>query len=438
MQTSLRGIANKAANDKQHRFGSLYRLLNEANLRESFYKLRKTAATGIDGVTFHEYEKNLDENVVNLVSRLKAKRYRAKLVRRKLIPKAGSSKMRPLGIPALEDKILQRAVADILSAIYEQDFLKNSYAYRKGKGAHQALDIVRDIIYNENINCVVEADIKGFFDNIDHDWMVRMLEERIDDKALIRLIKKWLKAGIIEEWGEVIHPATGTPQGGLVSPVLANIYLHYVLDIWFEKRVKKENRGYCQVVRYADDFVCLFQIQKEGEQFYEVLKQRMEKFNLELSESKSGVKVFSNWRKLEDTRSFELLGFEFRRTINWKGNNVLERRTSRKRMQASVAAFTTWIKENRHTKKRELIEMIIRKLRGYWNYYAISGNSKAVADIYRQVNKLIFKWLNRRSDHKSFTWDQYNRFTKRAGIERPRIRRDKPVQLEFELVVGVI
>lgn len=438
MQTSLRGIANKAANDKQHRFGSLYRLLNEANLRESFYKLRKTAATGVDGVTFHDYEKDLDENLANLVSRLKAKRYRAKLVRRKLIPKPGSSKKRPLGIPALEDKILQRAVADILSAIHEQDFLEISYAYRKGRGAHQALDMVRDIIYDENINCVVEADIKGFFDNIDHDWMVRMLEERIDDKALIRLIKKWLKAGIMEEWGEVIHPATGTPQGGLVSPVLANIYLHYVLDIWFEKRVRKENRGYCQVVRYADDFVCLFQSQEEGEQFYEVLKQRMEKFSLELSESKSGVKAFSYWRELEDIGSFELLGFEFRRTINWKGNKVLERRTSRKRMRASVAAFTKWIKENRHTKKRKLIGMIIRKLRGYWNYYAISGNSKSVSDIYRHVNKLIFKWLNRRSDHNSFTWGQYNRFTKRVGIERPHIRRDKPVQLEFELVVGVI
>lgn len=264
MQTSLRGIANKAANDKPHRFGDLYRLLNEANLRESFYNLRKKAATGVDGVTFRNYEKNLDENLRNLVEQLKAKRYRAKLVKRKLIPKSGSTKMRPLGIPALEDKILQRAVADILSAIYEQDFHDTSYGYRKGKSAHQALDEIRSIIYDENINCVVEADIRGFFDNIDHDWLIKMLEQRIHDRAFVRLIKKWLKAGIMEEDGKVIHPATGTPQGGVVSAVLANIYLHYVLDHWFERQVKRENKGVCHLVRYADDFVCLFEDGKKA------------------------------------------------------------------------------------------------------------------------------------------------------------------------------
>lgn len=438
MQTSLRGIANKAANDKQHRFGDLYRLLNEANLRESFYKLRKDAATGIDGVTFQEYEINLDENLRNLVERLKAKRYKAKLVRRKLIPKAGSSKMRPLGIPALEDKLLQRAVADILSAIFEQDFHECSYGYRRGKSAHQALDQIRSIIYRNDINCVMEADIRGFFDNIDHDWLIKMLEQRINDQAFIRLIKKWLKAGILSEDGKVIHPATGTPQGGLVSPVLANIYLHYVLDHWFEKQIKRENKRACHLVRYADDFVCLFEDPEEGETFNTKLGARMGKFGLELAEEKSGVKPFSNWREQEGEKSFEMLGFEFRRTINWKGNRVLERRTSRKRMQTSVKNFTSWMKQNRHQKKRSLTATLKSKLNGYWNYYAISGNSKSCSEINFQLDKIIFKWLNRRSDRKSFTWDQYRSFKQREGIKAPRMRQPVMKQGEFKLVVGVI
>lgn len=438
MQTSLRGIANKAANDKQHQFGDLYRLLNEANLRESFYKLRKDASTGIDGVTFREYEKNLDTNLTCLVDRLKAKRYRAKLVKRKLIPKPGSSKMRPLGIPALEDKLLQRAVADILSAIYEQDFHDCSYGYRKGRSPQQALDIIRSTIYDEDINCVVEADIRGFFDNIDHDWMIKMLEHRIKDNAFVGLIRKWLKAGIMEEGGKVIHPATGTPQGGVVSAVLANIYLHYVLDHWFEKQIKRENRGTCLLVRYADDFVCLFQDPEEGETFNIKLGARMEKFGLELAEEKSGVKPYSSWREQDGKKSFEMLGFEFRRTINWKGNCVSERRTSRKRMQASVKKFTIWMKEHRHQNKRKLIATIKQKLNGYWNYYAITGNSKSISAIYRLFEKIIFKWLNRRSDKASFTWDQYSRFKKRVGIKAPKVRQPAMKQEEMKLVVGVV
>ena len=438
MQTSLRGIANKAANDKQHRFGSLYRLLNESNLRESFYKLRKSAATGIDGVTFQSYEENLDENLANLVERLKAKRYRAKLVKRKLIPKPGSNKKRPLGIPALEDKLLQRAVADILSAIYEQDFHECSYGYRKGKSPHQALDQIRSVIYSDDISCVVEADIRGFFDNIDHDWLVEMLEHRINDGALIRLIKKWLKAGILEETGSVTHPATGTPQGGIVSPVLANIYLHYVLDHWFEKQIKRECERTCHLVRYADDFVCLFEDPEEGETFNIKLGARMEKFGLELAEEKSGVKPFSNWREQHGKKSFEMLGFEFRRTINWKGNRVLERRTSRKRMQSSVKHFTKWMKDNRHQNKRRLLTSLKRKLDGYWNYYAIKGNSKSCSTIYYHVTKIAFKWLNRRSDKSSFTWSQFRRFLKRGGIRPPRVKQSVWKQEEMKLVVGVV
>ena len=437
MQTSLRGIANKAANDKQHRFGSLYRLLNEANLIDSFYKLKKDAAAGVDRVTFQQYEKDLDENVAGLVGRLKAKRYRAKLVKRKLIPKSGSNKKRPLGIPALEDKMLQRAVADILSAIFEQDFHDSSYAYRKGRNPHQALRAIRSIIYNGDIGCVVEADIRGFFDNIDHDWLIEMLATRINDKALIRLIVKWLKAGILEEDGKVIHPGTGTPQGGVVSAVLANIYLHFVLDHWFEKVVKPNCKRECHLVRYADDFVCLFEDPEEGERFNHAMGARMEKFGLELAEEKSGVRPFSQWREQEGKKSFEVLGFEFRRTVNWKGYDMVEMRTSRKRMQSSVKAFTEWIKENRHQSKRKLIVALKRKLNGYWNYYAIKGNSKSCNSINWLFDRLIFKWLNRRSGKSSFTWEQYGRFKKRVGLRAPRMK-VSVVQEEMKLVVGVV
>jgi len=438
MQTSLRGIANRAANDKRHRFGDLYRLLNVANLKESFFKLRKDAATGIDGVTFEEYERDLDQNLSDLVSRLKTKRYRAKLIRRKLIPKPGSKKKRPLGIPVLEDKILQRAVADILSAIYEQDFHDGSYGYRKARSPHQALYAIRDIIYSTDIGCVVEADIRGFFDNVDHDWMIKMLEERINDRALTRLIRKWLKAGILEEDGSVIHPGTGTPQGGIVSPVLANIYLHYVLDHWFEKVVKQQCKSGCHLVRYADDFVCLFEDPEEGERFYHAMGARMEKFGLELAEEKSGIKPFSRWRDQRGKKSFEVLGFEFRHTVNWKGKSVVEMRTSRKRMQSSVQQFTAWLKQNRHLKKRKLIAKLKCKLKGYWNYYAIRGNSRSCSDIWRQFGKLIFKWLNRRSDKKSFTWEQFNRFMKREGLTAPKVRQPVMKQEEMELVVGIV
>jgi len=215
--TSLRAIANKAVQDKAHRFGGLYRLLNQANLRECFYQLRKDAAPGVDGVTFEEYEKNLDENLRSLVQRLRNKSYRARLVRRKYIPK-GKGKLRPLGIPALEDKLVQCAVAQILSAIYEANFLPCSYGYRPGRSPQDAVRELTDALYHGRFEFVVEADIKGFFDHLRHDWLIRMLEQRINDGAMLRLVRKWLRAGILEADGRIEHPETGTPQGGIVTP----------------------------------------------------------------------------------------------------------------------------------------------------------------------------------------------------------------------------
>jgi len=244
----------KAVQEKEHRFGGLYQLLNEANLRECFDQLRKEAAPGVDGVTYEAYAENLEAHIRDLVQRLKNKSYRARWVRRQYIPKE-NGKLRPLGIPALEDKLLQCAVAQILIAIYEADFLPCSLGYRPGLGPHDAVEALTNELFRGRYDFVVEADIKGFFDNIRHEKLLEMLEKRIGDGAMLRLINKWLKAGILETTGEVIHPQSGTPQGGIVSPVLANVYLHYALDVWFEEVVRKGNLGPSKLIRYADDFV---------------------------------------------------------------------------------------------------------------------------------------------------------------------------------------
>ena len=293
MQTVLDGIANRARISREHCFGGVYTLLNEELLRWSFYKLNRKAAPGVDDVTWNEYEAELDANLANLVDRLKRKAYRARYVKRHYIPKTGG-KRRPLGIPVIEDKLLQYVAKMILESIYEQDFLDLSFAYRPERSAKDASG---ELLYNlqfRPLSWVVEADIKGFFDNIDHEWMLRMLEERINDRAFIQLIGKWLKAGVLEDIHTVIHPATGTPQGGVISPILANIYLHYALDLWFEKLVKKRARGECVLVRYADDFVCAFRYRSDAERFYtEQLPIRLAKFNLELAPEKT---CMMRWR----------------------------------------------------------------------------------------------------------------------------------------------
>jgi group II intron reverse transcriptase/maturase len=288
---------------------NLYGLLSEENLRWCFYQLRRPAATGVDRVSFAQYEAHLDENLAALVGRLKGKRYRAKLGRRKWIPKAGG-KLRPLGIPALEDKLLQVAVARILESIHDGDFLDVSWGYRRERGARTASRVLAGRLAASRCGWVVEADIRGFFDRLDHDWMIKMLEQRIDDAAFLRLIRKWMKAGVLEEDGKVLHPVTGTPQGGIVSPVLANIYLHYALDLWFMRRVKPNCRGHALLMRYADDFVCAFEHKDEAEAFFAELRCRLAKFRLELAEEKSGLVRFCRF-DMKHNGGFGFLGFRY-------------------------------------------------------------------------------------------------------------------------------
>lgn len=434
-QTFLWNIAEKASKEKRHRFGGLYSWLNEDILRVCFYRLRKNAASGVDGVTFEDYESNLENNLIDLVGRLKRKSYRARLVRRKNIPK-GQGKLRPLGIPALEDKLLQMAVAQILIAIYERDFLANSYGYRPGRGPHDAVRDLTNELFRGDYHFVTEADVKGFFDHIQHDWLLKMLAQRIQDGALLGLIRKWLRAGILEEDGKVIHPETGTPQGGVISPVLANVYLHYVLDLWFERRVKRKNRGRCKLYRFADDFVASFEYRHEAVAFEQALQERLAKFGLELAMDKTKTLRFGRNGGPHNGR-FDFLGFEFSWGRSRSGKPIIKRRTARKKLHAGIQRMKEWIKENRHKKLPKLMGKIAVKLQGTWNYYGIIGNGRRMTQFAYETNKALFYWLNRRSQKCSYTWRAFNRLLLRFQVPQPRIR-EKPgdrmsCQLELSL-----
>ena len=439
-QTFLRAIAQKAFNDKHHRFGDLYRWLNQDVLRLCFLRLRKDAASGVDGVTFEQYESNLEGNLADLVGRLKRKAYRARLVRRKYIPK-GNGKLRPLGIPVLEDKLLQIAVTQILLAIHEVDFLPCSYGYRPALGAHDAIKALSAELQFGGHQFVVEADIKGFFDNLQWQWLERMLEHRIKDGAFLNLIRKWLRAGILEEDGKVIHPQTGTPQGGVVSPVLANIYLHYALDLWFERKVLPQQRGRCRMIRYADDFVVCFEYRHEAEAFEQALKARLAKFGLEVAADKTKTLRFGSNGGPQNGR-FDFLGFEFYWEPDRQGKPRVKRRTATKKLKAGIQRMTEWIKTHRHIKLAQQMKTLKAKLQGTWNYYGLIGNTRRMNIFYEATRRTLFKWLNRRSQRKSMTWDAFGRMLKRHHVPRPHIvekpDRGMPCQKELSFCQRLI
>jgi RNA-directed DNA polymerase len=418
-QTFLRAIAEKAYRDKHHRFGDLYRWLKPDVLRLCFYRLRKDAASGVDGVTFEQYEKNLEGNLTSLVERLKRKAYRARLVRRKYIPK-GKGKLRPLGIPVLEDKLLQMAATQILMAIYEVDFRPCSYGYRPGLGPHDAVRDLSAALQFEGFNFVVEADIKGFFEHLQWKWLERMLEQRIKDGAFLNLIRKWLRAGILEEDGKVIHPQSGTPQGGVVSPVLANIYLHYVLDLWFTHVVRPQQRGRCKLVRFADDFVACFEYRHEADAFEKALKERLAKFGLEVAMDKTKTLRFGPNGGPHNGR-FDFLGFEFYWEPDRQGKPRVKRRTATKKHLAALQRMRDWIKTHRHWKLKRLMQSLKAKLQGTWNYYGLIGNHRRMQLLYEATSRTLYKWLNRRSQRQSLTWAAFNRIWERYQVPRPRI-----------------
>ena len=416
MQTSLRGIANKAVTDRTHKFRNLINLLTVEFLLWSWTYVNKKAAAGVDQERAYEYELNLVNNAETLVESIKGGWYRAKLILRKYIPK-GDGKMRPLGIPAIADKLLQTAVAKILEAIYEQDFLSCSYGYRPKTGAHKAIKDLSAILRPGRYTWVVEADIKGFFNNIEHDKLLNMLMKRIDDKPLLKLIRRWLKAGILEIDGQVLHPVTGTPQGGIVSPILANIYLHYVLDMWFEESVKAHCKGQAYLCRYADDFVCAFELESDAQRYYKVLPKRLAKFGLEVAPEKTSIIQFDR----KSTCRFDFLGFEIYWGRGRYGGRVLKRRTSRKKYNTALVGFKGWCQKHCHLPKALLFAKLNRKLRGYWNYYGIRGNYQSMMDYYHHIKGILFKWLNRRSQKHSYNWTGFKELLKDFPLIKPHI-----------------
>lgn len=435
VQTSLQAIAKKASEQPGYRFRDLFRLLDEEMLRDSWRYIRKNAASGVDQVSAAEYEQNLEGNIHQLVDELKRKRYRAKHVLRRYIPK-GNGKLRPLGIPATQDKLLQIAVKRILEAIFEQDFLRCSYGYRPGVGALDAVEKLTVKLQFGKYNYVVEADIQGYFNNIDHAELLKLLAERVDDKAFLWLIEKWLKAGVLETDGRVIHPETGTPQGGIISPILANVYLHFALDLWFQKVVIPHCRGEACLIRYADDFVCAFEKEEDAQRFYEVLSKRLGKFNLQLSADKTQIIPFSPNRALGSS-SFNFLGFEFRWGKDQAGKPHVNKRTARKSLRNSLKRFKLWCQENRHRQLPDLFKALNAKLRGYFNYFGVHGNLPSLAVFHYRAIQFVWKFLNRRSQRKSYNWEGFRQLLSEFGVVRPYLV-NRPKHERRRFVPGLV
>ncbi|MCA0755834.1 group II intron reverse transcriptase/maturase [Paenibacillus sp. N4] len=427
METKLVKIAQLAKDRPKEQFTSLIHLLDEEALYMCHQELRGDKAVGVDEVTKARYEENLCMNLKKLHHSLRQMAYKPQPVRRVYIPKPGSKKMRPLGIPAYEDKIVQLAVSKILSALYEQDFLNFSFGFRPGLGCHDALRMLNTTIMTKKTNWVVDADISGFFDHVDHSWMIKCLEVRIKDRKLLQLIQRMLKAGMMEE-GILRQTEQGTPQGGIISPVLANVYLHYVLDLWFEKRMKKQYRGQTYMVRYADDFVCCFQSEGEARNFYLQLKDRLKKFNLEIAPEKSKIMEFGQFaaqnkgnRGEGRPETFDFLGFTHYCGKSRNGKFRVKRQTSRKKFQAALNRMKVWIKANRTLPVKSLMDQLKAKLTGHYRYYGITDNGPMLSRYWYGTMRLLFKWLNRRSQRNSYTWDKFLLLMEANPLPKPRI-----------------
>ena len=426
--TKLRRIAEKARKEPRFKFTSLYHLMNEELLRGCFKRLRKGAAAGIDKMTKDMYAENLEANLSNLVERLHRMAYIPQPVRRKYIPKPGSAKQRPLGIPCFEDKLVQAGLVRILESVCEQDFIEDSYGFRPSRSCHNALKALSETVENNPINHIVEADIKGFFDNVNQEWLMKFLAHRIEDKRIQRMVKRFLKAGVWED-GSVTVSDEGTPQGGVISPLLANIYLHYSLDLWFEKVYRKSCAGYARLIRYADDFVVCFQYKTDAERFRKELGERLGKFKLEVEPTKTKVMEFGRFavqnatKRGERAKTFDFLGLTHYCGTRKDGTGFrMKRVTARKKFVAKLKLFKEWLKKARILKTKELWQIAKAKLRGHYNYYGVTDNLRGIVRFGEKVKKLLFKWLNRRGKKNCLNWEKFNEMLKRFPLPKPRIR----------------
>ncbi len=409
-----------AKRSPQMGFTSLAYLMDLSWLLEAYRRTRKNGATGVDGQTWADYGRNLEGNLQSLLDRAKSGRYQAPPVRRVMIPKAGNpTQERPIGIPTLEDKVLQRAVVMLLEPVYEQDFSDGSYGFRPERGAHQALERLWKATMNADGGWVLEVDISKFFDTLDHGHLRDFVRHRVRDGVLLRLIGKWLNAGVMES-GQISYPEAGSPQGGVISPILANVYLHYVLDTWFQEEVQPRLAGRAHLIRYADDFVIGFTNQQDALRVQDVLPKRFARYGLKIHPEKTRLVRFCkpNDRDGDSGRpeTFDLLGFTHYWGRSRRGTWVVMRKTSGRRLSRSLRGINEWCRDNRHKPLAEQQQTLSRKIRGHCAYYGITGNSKALAAFRLWVVRAWRIWLSRRNRERGMTWDRFNQLLARYPL----------------------
>jgi RNA-directed DNA polymerase len=431
----LERVAKLAKQAPDMAFTSLSHLIDIDWLREAYRRTRKDGAVGADGQSAGEYAANLEDNLRSLLDRAKSGTYRAPPVRRVHIPKGTGSETRPIGIPSFEDKVLQRAVAMVLEAVYEQDFLDCSFGFRPGRSAHQALEALRDEMMQVGGGWALEVDIRKFFDTLDRGHLREMLRRRVRDGVLLRLIGKWLNAGVLEA-GQLSHPEGGTPQGGVISPLLANVYLHEVLDAWFERDVKPRLRGRALLVRYADDAVILFTCEEDARRVMDVLPKRFGRYGLALHPEKTRLVDFRRPRPPPSSRSgdggpagpgtFDLLGFTHHWARSRRGFWVVKRRTASDRFSRALKRVSDWCRRNRHLPVKQQWATLGAKLRGHFGYYGLIGNSRSLERFRFAVVHVWRKWLSRRSQRAHMAWDRMNCLLERYPLPRAHIRSHAP------------
>ena len=423
MSPQLLKVMDRASKDPNMRFNSLAHLLNEAALKRAFGRIRKDAAVGVDGVDKEAYGENLDENIRSLHERLKAGRYRHKPIRRVHIPK-GDGRTRPIGISTIEDKIVQGALCEVLEAIYEQDFVPSSFGFRRGRGAHDALRMLNQMANYEGIQWIVEADIKSFFDSVDREKLREMLQIRVADGSLMRLVGKCLHVGILDGV-EYSTPEEGTVQGSIISPLLGNVYLHYVLDVWFEREVLPELSGHARLIRYADDFVIGCSSREDAERVMEWLHERMAAHGLTLHPDKTRLVPFNRPKKgepLVNADTFDFLGF----TMYWRrtrrGGWTMTMKTRKASLRRAVNALGEWCRSHRHLPRKVQHAALTRRLNGHYNYFGVNGNTASLKKLYTQAVRLWLKWLLRRSQRKRLTWKGFGQYLRAFPLPRPVVR----------------
>ncbi len=399
-----------------YKLQTIMHYVNRETLIKQHEKQQKNKASGIDGITKENYEENLECNIENLLKKMKTFSYKPKSVRKTYIPKS-NGKLRGLGIPCYEDKLVQGAMADVLNEIYENIFQPTSYGFRPNKNCHQAISQINWLIMTKKVNYILEADIKGFFDNIDHEIMMMFLEEKIADKNFLRYIKRFLKSGVMEDY-QYCESDKGTPQGGLISPILANVYLHYVLDNWFNC-IKKELKGEAYLIRYADDFVVLFQCEETAKKFYQKLIGRMKKFKLELAEDKTRILPFGRSKGTKE--AFDFLGFTFSNGSTRNGKYRPYITTSKKKLKQKCEAVKKWLHDRMHEPIIITGESLKKKIVGHHAYYGINGNYKSLKKFYNYIMYTWLKVLRKRGQKHKIKYPDFLRIWNYINIPKPKL-----------------